>query len=122
MKPILIPIPVLLAAALAGAAAAQPKTDEHAGHHPAPAASAASAAAPASAATTEGEVRKFDRRAKKLTIEHGEIRNLDLPPMTMVFQVEDPSVLGKLKVGDGIRFVAEKSAAGIFAADIDSLP
>ena len=57
---------------------------------------------------TEGEVRKVDKDAKKLTIRHGPIVNLDMPPMTMVFQVQDAAVLEQVKVGDRIRFKADK--------------
>lgn len=50
----------------------------------------------------------MDKEAKKLTIRHGLIVNLDMPAMTMVFQVQDPPVLDSLKAGDKIRFQAEK--------------
>lgn len=73
------------------------------GHHP-----SAGAAAPAAASLTEGEVRKVDKESSKMTIRHGPIQNLGMPPMTMVFQVKDPSLLDKVKVGDKIRFSAEK--------------
>jgi len=57
---------------------------------------------------TEGEVRKVDRDAKRITLKHGPIKNLDMPPMTMVFQVKDPAMLDKVKPGDKVRFEAEK--------------
>jgi Cu/Ag efflux protein CusF len=57
---------------------------------------------------SEGEVRKIDRDAKKLTIKHGPLKNLDMPPMTMVFQVKDPAMLERVKTGDRVRFTAEK--------------
>lgn len=69
---------------------------------------AQSTAASAEAALTEGEVRKVDKDAKKITIRHGAIVNLDMPPMTMVFQVEDPAMLDKVQAGDKIRFRADK--------------
>ena len=56
---------------------------------------------------TEGEVRRIDPAAGKLTIRHGPIVNLDMPAMTMSFRVQDPAMLKDLKVGDKIRFVAE---------------
>ena len=56
----------------------------------------------------EAEVRKVDIDAKKITLKHGEIKNLDMPPMTMVFQAKDPSVLGKFKAGDKVQFTADK--------------
>lgn len=63
--------------------------------------------APAAAADlTEGEVRKVDKEQKKVTIKHGEIKNLDMPPMTMVFAVSDPAMIDKIKAGDRILFRA----------------
>ena len=55
---------------------------------------------------SEGEIRRLDPETGKLTIRHGEIRNLDMPPMTMVFTARDKSLLSGLKVGDRISFVA----------------
>jgi Cu(I)/Ag(I) efflux system periplasmic protein CusF len=69
---------------------------------------AAPQAADASAAMTDGEVRKVDMGAKKITLKHDEIKNLGMPGMTMVFQVKDPALLGKIKAGDRVRFTAEK--------------
>lgn len=66
-----------------------------------------------------GEVRRLDRAAGKLTLRHGEIPNLDMPPMTMVFEVADPSRLDSLKVGDKIKFRAEKSATGFVVTAIE---
>ena len=56
----------------------------------------------------EGEVRRVDAEAKKLTIRHGPIANLDMPAMTMVFQVRDSALLQHVKAGDKIRFAADK--------------
>lgn len=57
---------------------------------------------------SEGEVRKIDKEAAKLTIKHGELKNLQMPAMTMVFRVKDPTMLDQVKVGDKVSFVAEK--------------
>jgi len=57
---------------------------------------------------TEGEIRRVDKEAKKLTIKHGPIANLDMPAMTMVFQVKDPAMLDQVKAGDKVRFAADK--------------
>jgi Cu(I)/Ag(I) efflux system protein CusF len=56
----------------------------------------------------EGEVRKVDKDAKKITLKHGPIPSLDMPAMTMVFQVKDPGMLEKVKAGDKVKFSAEK--------------
>lgn len=55
-----------------------------------------------------GEIRKVDMDNKKLTIKHGEIKNLDMPGMTMVFQVKDPTMLDKVKTGDKVKFTVDK--------------
>jgi len=56
----------------------------------------------------EAEVRKVDKDAKKITLKHGPIRNLDMPAMTMVFQVKDAALLDKVAAGDKVRFTAEQ--------------
>lgn len=67
---------------------------------------------------TDGEIRKIDKEANKITIKHGEIKNLDMPAMTMVFQVKDSTLLDKVKGGDKVKFVAEKSGGAIVVTDI----
>lgn len=57
---------------------------------------------------TAGEVRKVDAAAQKITIKHGEIKSLDMPPMTMVYRVRDAAALGGMKEGDRVMFAAEK--------------
>ncbi len=62
----------------------------------------------AMAQTVEAEVRKVDKAQAKLTLRHAETKNLDMPPMTMVFRVKDAKMLDNLNVGDKVRFDAEK--------------
>jgi Cu(I)/Ag(I) efflux system periplasmic protein CusF len=57
---------------------------------------------------TDAEIRKIDLENKKITLKHGEIKNLDMPPMSMVFSVKDPAMLDKLQAGDKVRFTADK--------------
>jgi Cu(I)/Ag(I) efflux system periplasmic protein CusF len=78
------------------------------------------ASTPAPAALSEGEVKKIDSGQSKITLKHGEIKNLDMPPMTMVFKVKDPTLLGKVKVGDKVRFVAEKQSEGYVVTLIEA--
>ena len=56
----------------------------------------------------DGEIRKIDRDNKKMTIKHGDIKSLDMPGMTMVFQIRDINLLEAFKAGDKVKFVAEK--------------
>jgi Cu/Ag efflux protein CusF len=90
---------IIAAALIAGPVVAQ-TASEHASHQADPAAK--------TAAKTDGEVRKVDKSAGKVTIRHGEIRNLEMPAMTMVFTAKDPAMLDGLKEGDKIRFTADK--------------
>jgi Cu(I)/Ag(I) efflux system protein CusF len=88
-------VKALIAAAFAAAALAAPVVWADADHHK-------------NAGMAEGEIRRVDKDAKKITIKHGPLAKLDMPPMTMVFQVSDPVMLERVKPGDKIRFEAEK--------------
>jgi Cu(I)/Ag(I) efflux system periplasmic protein CusF len=70
------------------------------------------ASALAQTAWTDAEVRKVDPKTGKITLKHGEIKNLDMPPMTMVFTATDKAVLAGVKAGDKVQFTADKDAAG----------
>ncbi len=56
----------------------------------------------------DGEIKKINRDSKKMTIKHGDIKSLDMPGMTMVFQIRDTSLLETFKAGDKVKFVIEK--------------
>jgi Cu/Ag efflux protein CusF len=83
-----------------------------------PPASAASAAADT---MTEGEVRKVDLAAGKVTLRHGEIKPLDMPAMTMVFQARDKRLLEGLKPGDKVRFKAAHEGGQFLVTDIQPI-
>ncbi len=76
------------------------------------------AAAPSASELAEGEVRKIDKSAGKITLKHGEIKSLEMPGMTMVFRVKDPAMLDKLQAGDKIRFKAERSNGALFVTEM----
>jgi Cu(I)/Ag(I) efflux system periplasmic protein CusF len=59
----------------------------------------------------QGEIRKIDKDAKKITIKHGEIKSVEMPPMTMVFQVKDAALLDNFKAGDKVRFRVVKEGS-----------
>jgi Cu(I)/Ag(I) efflux system protein CusF len=98
-------------AASAGLASAQ--SADHS-HHVAPAAAAAT--------PTEAEVRKLDRAAGKVTLKHGAIPNLDMPPMTMVFEARDMALLNGLKTGDKVRFTADRVNGAFVLRSIEATP
>jgi len=103
-----------LALALSMAAAVPAWAASHAGGHGAhgdygkPAAQTSTMAATGD--MTDGEVRKVDKEGGKLTLKHAEIKNLDMPGMTMVFVIKDKAMLDKLKAGDKIKFKAINDA------------
>lgn len=127
-----LPHNALIALAMvSGAALAQ-----HDGHHspaPTPSApaapaaasvgtSAAQAAAPSELPWTDAEVRRVDLGAGKVTLKHGDIANLGMPPMTMVFQAQNPAALATLKVGDRVRFTADQIKGAYTVLRIEPLP
>ena len=66
----------------------------------------------------DGEVRKIDKENKKITLKHGVIKNLDMPGMTMVFQVKDAAMLDSFKTGDTVKFKAEQAGSTMVVTDI----
>lgn len=97
---------VLLAAAHPGIwAQSSPSSATPSG--PASTPSSAPAAAAASV-LTEAEVRRIDAANNRITLRHGPIPNLEMPPMTMQFQVRDAVLLQGLQEGSRIRFAAER--------------
>ena len=79
---------------------------------------AASAVLAQVAAMTDGEVRRIDKAQGKITLKHGEIRNLEMPPMTMVFKVRDLTLLDRVQQGDKVGFTAEKIDGEYTVTDI----
>jgi len=78
------------------------------------------AAASQSAPVNEGEIRKIDKSASKITIKHGPLAKLDMPAMTMVFQVRDAALLERVKAGDKIKFDAEKVGGAFVVTKIEA--
>ena len=87
------------------AVAAQTKQPEDRSSHNS---GTSAAAANADAAKAQGEVKKVDKQAKKLTLRHGPIPNLEMPDMTMVFRVADPKMLDGLEAKQKVRFTADR--------------
>ena len=81
-------------------------------------AAASSAAATMAVEPTEGEVRKVDKANGKITLKHGEIKNLGMAPMAMVFEVKDRAMLDKLKAGDKVRFKASYMSGKYIVTEI----
>ena len=92
-------------------------------HHAAPTVTTSASATTASGLPmVDAEVRRVDAASGKVTLKHGDIPNLDMPPMTMVFQVRDPSQLAPLKAGDKVRFTADKVNGAYTVIDLQPSP
>lgn len=65
-------------------------------------------------AMVNGEVKKIDETAGKITLKHGPIKSLGMDDeMTMVFRVQNLAMLKQVKVGDKVKFEVERATAGI---------
>ncbi|WNF45224.1 copper-binding protein [Pseudomonas sp. SG20056] len=73
------------------------------------------------AAASQGEIRKIDAANQKITLRHGPLANIGMPPMTMVFQVQDAAQLEGLKVGDKVSFVAQQQGSQFFASELQAV-
>ena len=77
------------------------------------------AAAPALAAPVDGQVTKIDNAQAKITLKHGPITNLNMDGMTMVFAVADPAALKTVKVGDKVKFEADRVTGRLTVTKIE---
>ncbi|GLK74565.1 RND transporter [Ancylobacter dichloromethanicus] len=78
-----------------------------------------STAALAQAVPVDGQVTKINEAQGKITLKHGPIKNLDMEGMTMVFVVADPSMLNAVKVGDKVKFEADRVNGRITVTKIE---
>jgi Cu(I)/Ag(I) efflux system periplasmic protein CusF len=70
----------------------------------------------------DGEVKKIDKAQGRITLKHGDIKHLDMPPMTMVFRVTDPKMLDSVAVGDKVRFAADKVGGNYTVTSLSKAP
>jgi Cu/Ag efflux protein CusF len=96
-----------LCAALAGPAAAQ----DHSAH----------GTTSQDAMLTAGEVTRVDARSGKLTIRHEDIRNLDMPAMSMAFALKNPGAASDFKVGDKVLFHVEDDNGALRITRIETV-
>lgn len=71
---------------------------------------------------TDGEVRKVDKKAGKVTIKHGNIKHLDMPGMTMAFPVKDKALLDNVAAGDKIKFKVVMEGKKMVVTEIQKAP
>ena len=71
---------------------------------------------------TDGEVKKVDQAAGKVTIKHGDIKHMDMPGMTMVFTAKDKAMLSSVKAGDKVKFMVVNEGGKMVLTDIQPAP
>jgi Cu/Ag efflux protein CusF len=71
---------------------------------------------------SEGEVVRWDPRTGKVTLRHGPIRNLDMPPMTMVFVVKGSVPTAALTPGAKLRFRAQQQQGAYVITHAEPAP
>ena len=109
------------ATAQAQTAATPDAHSAHAGH------ATATAPAPGAATATDdglsdAEVLRWDARTGRATLRHGPIRNLDMPPMTMVFRVPDAALAARMQAGTKIRFKTEQQQGAYVLTHAEPAP
>lgn len=91
-------------------------------HHPSTGRPAPASSPSASAAFSEGVVRRVNAATGTVTIAHGPLTHLDMPPMTMGFKLRGSASLEGLSTGDKVRFVADKEGSTLVVKQIEKLP
>jgi len=81
----------------------------------------AAASAAAETSLTDGEIKKVDKTAGKVTIKHGDIKHLDMPGMTMVFTAKDKGLLTNLQPGDKVKFMVVNDGGKMVITEIKTL-
>jgi Cu/Ag efflux protein CusF len=71
------------------------------------------------ASMTEGEIKKVDIEAGKVTIKHGPIKHMDMPGMTMVFTAKDKGLLANVKPGDKVQFMVVSESGKMVVTAIE---
>ncbi|MBR8157511.1 copper-binding protein [Burkholderia cenocepacia] len=56
---------------------------------------------------TDAEVKEIDAGRKLVTLKHGALDNIGMPPMTMAFKAGDAAMIPSLHVGDRVRVRVE---------------
>jgi Cu(I)/Ag(I) efflux system periplasmic protein CusF len=101
--------------AMLHSAPVQASTEPHGAHH-------ATASPGNTLPKAAGEVRRIDTQTGKITLKHGEITNLDMPAMTMVFQTASPDLLKNLEVGQRVLFTADKIKGAYTVLSLERAP
>ncbi|BFG78160.1 copper-binding protein [Paraburkholderia terrae] len=58
-------------------------------------------------ALTDAEVKKVDPETGMVTLKHGALENVGMPPMTMAFKAKDPAMVKQVHEGDKVKVRVE---------------
>jgi Cu/Ag efflux protein CusF len=59
------------------------------------------------AALTDAEVKKVDPASGMVTLKHGALENVGMPPMTMAFKAKDAAMVSQVHEGDKVKVRVE---------------
>ncbi|WP_009979782.1 copper-binding protein [Burkholderia pseudomallei] len=96
-----------IAALMTLAAAAAPVFAAEAAAGPNTPAPPRDARPPAGDALTEAVVRQVDLATGMITLKHGALDNVGMPPMTMTFKAKDIAMAKRVRAGDSVRVRVE---------------
>lgn len=116
----------IAAATVTALLAAPPALAQHNHNHAAPASaqSKTQSAAPSAAQAADladGEIRRIDTAKGTVLLKHGELKALNMGPMTMGFRLKDPAMAQGLKAGDKVRFAAEQKGEELIVTRIQKV-
>lgn len=120
-----MPIPfarTLAVAALLAAAGGPALAQGGHSHHASPEAAPAGNRPAGTPAFADGVVRRLHAATGSVTLAHGALPHLDMPPMTMVFRLVGQASLEGLSVGDRVRFVADRGGGTLVVHRIEKRP
>jgi Cu/Ag efflux protein CusF len=80
------------------------------------------AAGTASAQPVDGEILKIDKAQRRITLKHGPIKSIDMPAMSMTFRLVNPAWVDSFKVGDKVKFEADKVDGNYTITRLDAQP
>jgi Cu/Ag efflux protein CusF len=80
----------------------------------------AGALAQGSGTLAQGTITRLDMERREITLDHGPLLNLGLPPRIGTFAVTDAALLKGLKAGDTILFLAERRDSTLAVVRIET--
>ena len=81
--------------------------------------SPSAAQAPAPPSMTDGVVKKVDKVAGTITLQHAEVKAVRMPAMTMAYKAKDPALLDKVSAGDKVGFSLAQQKDGYLVDAIE---